>query len=67
MVGVGFRERDVAFDFKNSLNEYVRYVERMDLAARMAAEAEAEQQPSDSTDEKVLLKYTRTLDMYNIE
>eukprot|EP01036_Dinobryon_divergens_P024534 gene24534-32996_t len=52
MVGVGFRERDVAFDFKNSLNEYVRYVERMDLAARMAAEAEAEQQPSDSTDEK---------------
>jgi hypothetical protein len=45
MVGIGFRERDVAFDFKNSLNEYVRYVERMDLAARMATEAE--QQPSD--------------------
>jgi hypothetical protein len=63
MVGIGFRERDVAFDFKNSLNEYVRYVERMDLAARMAAEveAEAEQQPSDSTDEKVLLKYSCTV------
>jgi hypothetical protein len=51
MVGIGFRERDVAFDFKNSLNEYVRYVERMDLAARMATEAE--QQPSDSTNEEV--------------
>jgi hypothetical protein len=24
-IGVGFRERDTAFDFKSSLNEYVRY------------------------------------------
>lgn len=26
--GVGFRDREVSFDFKNVLNEYVRYVDR---------------------------------------
>ncbi len=32
-LGVGFRERETAFDFKSCLNEYVKYVDRMDLAA----------------------------------
>jgi hypothetical protein len=38
MIGIGFRERDAAFDFKSSLNEYVRYVDRMDLAEKMKQE-----------------------------
>lgn len=42
MIGIGFRERDTAFDFKNCLNEYVRYIDRMALAARMSAAAEDE-------------------------
>lgn len=33
MIGIGFRDREVAFDFKNALNEYVRYVDRMARAA----------------------------------
>lgn len=37
-LGIGFRERDAAFDFKNSLNEYVRYVDRMSAAEQMAKE-----------------------------
>ena len=36
LIGIGFREREVAFDFKNSLNEYVKYVDRMHLASEMA-------------------------------
>jgi hypothetical protein len=28
MIGIGFRERDAAFDFKNVMNEYVRYIDR---------------------------------------
>ena len=38
-IGIGFREREVAFDFKNSLNEYVKYIDRMALADKMANEA----------------------------
>lgn len=40
MIGVGFREREVAFDFKNSLNEYVKYVDRMHIASEMAEKRE---------------------------
>ena len=28
-IGVGFRERETAFDVKNALNEYVRFIDRM--------------------------------------
>jgi adaptin ear-binding coat-associated protein 1/2 len=36
LLGIGFREREVAFDFKSVLNEYVRYVDRMDDAKKLA-------------------------------
>ena len=32
LMGIGFRERDTAFDFKNALNDYVRYVDRVATA-----------------------------------
>jgi hypothetical protein len=35
-IGIGFRERETAFDFKSSLNEYVRYVDRMSTANEMS-------------------------------
>jgi hypothetical protein len=35
LIGIGFRERDQAFDFKNALNEYVKYVDRMHLAEKL--------------------------------
>jgi adaptin ear-binding coat-associated protein 1/2 len=35
-IGIGFRDREVAFDFKNSLNEYVRYIDRMALGEELA-------------------------------
>ena len=37
LIGIGFRERETAFDFKNALNEYVRYVGRLSLAEEMAS------------------------------
>lgn len=37
-IGIGFRERETAFDFKSSLNEYVRYVDRMCTANEMSKE-----------------------------
>lgn len=37
LVGIGFRERDTAFDFKNCLNDYVRYVDRMSAAEKSKA------------------------------
>lgn len=33
MLGIGFRERDTALDFKQTLNDYVRFVDRMAAAA----------------------------------
>lgn len=36
-LGIGFRERDAALDFKQVLNDYVRYVDRMAAAEVMAA------------------------------
>ena len=39
-IGVGFREREIAFDFKNALNEYVRYVDRMAHAEELHAKQE---------------------------
>lgn len=39
-LGIGFRERETAFDFKSSLNEYVRYIDRMATAEEMAKEQE---------------------------
>ena len=38
MIGIGFREREDAFDFKNVLNEYVRFVDRLAMAAAAAAQ-----------------------------
>ena len=35
-LGVGFRERDQAFDFKNCLNDYTKFIDRMALAGQMA-------------------------------
>ena len=40
MIGIGFRDREVAFDFKNALNEYVRYVDRMARAGGSDGPAE---------------------------
>ncbi len=40
MIGVGFREREVAFDFKNALNEYVKYIDRMHMATQIAEKRE---------------------------
>ena len=37
-IGIGFRERETAFDFKSALNEYVRYVDRMCTANEMSKE-----------------------------
>lgn len=37
LVGIGFRERDTSFDFKNCLNDYVRYVDRMSAAEKSKA------------------------------
>ena len=48
LMGIGFRERDTAFDFKNALNDYVRYVDRM-ATAEKARLIRAE---SGDTDEK---------------
>ncbi len=39
MLGVGFRERDTALDFKQVLNDYVRFVDRMAAADAAAAAA----------------------------
>ena len=38
LLGIGFRDREVAFDFKSVLNEYVRYVDRMDAAKKLSEE-----------------------------
>lgn len=32
LIGIGFRERDTAFDFRNALNDFVRYIDRMSTA-----------------------------------
>jgi hypothetical protein len=34
-IGIGFRDREQAFDFKNCLNEYIRYVDRNNLASKL--------------------------------
>lgn len=47
LIGIGFRERDSAFDFKNSLNEYVRYVDRMNAAETLSKEVHEE--PAEDT------------------
>lgn len=36
---MGFRDRDPAFDFKESLNEFVKYVNRMGEAEQMHEQA----------------------------
>ena len=35
LIGIGFRERDTAFDFKNVLNDYVRYLDRSATAEKL--------------------------------
>lgn len=37
LIGVGFREREDAFDLKNSLNDYVKFINRMNLASQLAS------------------------------
>ena len=39
-IGIGFREREVAFDVKNALNEYVRFIDRMAKADEMQEKAD---------------------------
>ena len=34
-IGVGFRERETAFEFKNCLNDYIRYINRLEQAKEM--------------------------------
>ena len=36
LIGIGFRDREPAFDLKNCLNDYVKFINRMDLAAKLA-------------------------------
>jgi hypothetical protein len=36
-LGIGFRERDTAFDFKSSLNDYIKYVNRMEQGRILAS------------------------------
>lgn len=40
LIGIGFRERETSFDFKNVLNEYIRYIDRLHLAEELAAKRE---------------------------
>lgn len=35
-IGIGFREKEQGFDFKNCLNEYIRYVDRSQLADKLS-------------------------------
>lgn len=37
LIGLGFRERETAFDFKTALNEYVKYIDRMALADKLSS------------------------------
>mmetsp|Transcript_11478 Transcript_11478/g.18804 ORF Transcript_11478/g.18804 Transcript_11478/m.18804 type:complete len:263 (-) Transcript_11478:232-1020(-) len=37
LVGVGFRDREPAFDLKNCLNDYVKFINRMELASQLAS------------------------------
>lgn len=55
MIGVGFREREQAFDFKNCLNEYVRFIDRQHRAQHLAAaplKGAAAAQSADSGDDE---------------
>jgi hypothetical protein len=36
-IGVGFRDRETAFDFKTALNEYVKYIDRCELASKLSS------------------------------
>ena len=57
LMGIGFRERDVAFDFKNALNDYVRYVDRMATADKAKLIREESGDLSDKKDNKSNNKY----------
>ncbi len=52
-IGVGFRERDQAFDFKNCLNEYVRFVDRMHLAEKLASQPTSTTTTEEDSDQPV--------------
>lgn len=34
---MGFRDREIAFDFKTALNEYVKYIDRSELASKLSS------------------------------
>jgi hypothetical protein len=44
LIGIGFRERESAFDFKNCLNEYIRFIDRMNLADRLTKMSHEDQE-----------------------
>lgn len=50
IIGIGFRERDVALDFKHVLNEYVRFVDRMAQADQLAAQYSEEDETTGDGD-----------------
>lgn len=63
VLGIGFRERETAFDFKSALNEYIKYVDRLHLAQKLSAS-------SDNQDEKneevtYALHYTTVVTLIN--
>ena len=37
LIGIGWQDRDPAFEFKNCLNEYIRYVSRMATASNQSS------------------------------
>lgn len=51
MIGIGFRERESAFDFKSVLNDYLRYVDRMELASMSLANDFKKRVEGDSEEE----------------
>ena len=51
LIGVGFREREVAFDFKNALNEYVKYIDRMHIASEITEKRERGEHGNDDDDD----------------
>jgi adaptin ear-binding coat-associated protein 1/2 len=56
-IGIGFRERDVAFDFKNCLNEYVRYIDRM---------AKAEEMHTSAVDQEVCAAFVCVVSLFSL-
>jgi hypothetical protein len=63
LIGIGFRDRETSFDFKNILNEYVRYVDRMAEAEKLSNETGGKGNES-SAQVYFVLKYILSIDEY---